>query len=143
MFLRGVFYTCVASLFWGMPQPLFFNQINYVPPIEIAMHRAVWSFVILFITLIIFENLNEFYLIFRSIKKMLILTITAMLITINWTGFIYAVSIGSVQDASMGYFLTPMVSIGLGYFFLKEKLSISKIISLILMIFSLFFLIIN
>ena len=90
-----------------MPQPLIFNEIKYVPPIEVAFHRGLWSFIFLFFILLFFTKINDFLLLFRSKKKILILSITAFLISINWTGFIFAVSISRVQDASMGYFINP------------------------------------
>ncbi len=80
------------------------------------------------------SNISEFIDIFKSAKKIFILSITATLIASNWGGFIYAVSQERVQDASMGYFITPMISIILGYFFLNEKLSLLKIYAVILMI---------
>ena len=133
----------MASLFWGIPQPLFFNQIRFIPAIEIAIHRGLWSFVLLLIIFICFGKIKDFLLIFGSYKKILILSITATLISINWTGFILAVSINRVQDASMGYYITPMISIALGYFFLKEKISMQKLISIILMFFAIIYLIIS
>ncbi|PPR45978.1 MAG: hypothetical protein CFH16_00689 [Alphaproteobacteria bacterium MarineAlpha5_Bin6] len=126
-----------------MPQPLFFNQINYVKPIEVAFHRGLWSFIFLFIILLFFLKIKDFFLIFFSIKKLIFLSITGILISINWTAFIFAVSVGRVQDASMGYFITPMISICLGYFFLKEQITLLKFISLLLMISSIFFLLIS
>ena len=133
-FFKGVIFTCVASIFWGLPQPLFFNELNHINTLEVVLHRGFWSFIFLFIILISISNLSEFFDIFKSSKKLLVLSITAILIASNWGGFIYAVSQERVQDASMGYFITPMISIILGYLFLKEKLSKLKIYSVILMI---------
>ena len=120
----------------GMPQPLFFNEINYIPSFEVAMHRGIWSFFILFLSLIFFSGINDFLALFKSSKKITILTITSLLIATNWLGFIYSVSINKVQDASLGYFLTPMISISLGYFILNENLNIRKVISVLLMLFA-------
>ena len=142
-FYKGILYTSLASLFWGIPQPLFFNEIGFIPAIEIAIHRGLWSFLFLLIILISFGKIKEFFLIFRSYKKILVLSITAILISINWTGFILAVSINRVQDASMGYFITPMISIALGYFFLKEKISMLKFISIMIMLVAIIYLIIS
>jgi chloramphenicol-sensitive protein RarD len=61
-----------------------------------------------------------------------------LLIATNWLGFIYSVSINKVQDASLGYFLTPMISISLGYFILNENLNTRKVISVSLMLFACF-----
>ena len=126
-----------------MPQPLIFNEIKYIPAIEVAIHRGLWSFIFLFLILTFFNKLKDFFFLFFSYKKILVLTITALLISINWTGFILAVSIGKLQDASLGYYITPMISIALGYLFLKEKLSLLKLLSLIMMFSAISFLIIS
>ena len=126
-----------------MPQPLIFNEIKYVPPLEVAFHRGLWSFIFLFIILLFFTKIKDFIKIFNSKKNIIILSITASLITINWTGFIFAVSINKVQDASMGYFITPMISILLGYYFLNEKINLLKFISVLLMLISIIFLFFN
>ena len=142
-FSKGVIFTCIASIFWGLPQPLFFNELNHVNTFEIVIHRGFWSFILLLIILVLISNISEFFSIFKSRKKILILTITSFLIASNWGGFIYAVGEGRVQDASMGYFITPMISIILGNLFLKEKISQLKFFSVILMIFSIIFLFFN
>ncbi len=142
-FSKGVIFTCIASIFWGLPQPLFFNELNHVNTVEVVLHRGFWSFILLSLILVLISNISEFFKIFKSRKKILILTITACLIATNWGGFIFAVGQERVQDASMGYFITPMISIVLGYLFLKEKISRFKFISVILMIFSIIFLFFN
>ena len=104
-----------------MPQPLFFNEIKYVPSLEVAMHRGIWSFVFLFICLFFLNEIKDFLFLFKSFKKIIILSITSILIATNWLGFIYSVNIDKVQDASLGYFLTPMISISLGYIIYNEN----------------------
>ena len=142
-FSKGVIFTCIASIFWGLPQPLFFNELNHVNTIEVVLHRGLWSFILLFLILILISNIRDFLSIFKSRKKIFILTITACLIATNWGGFIFAVGQERVQDASMGYFITPMISIVLGYFFLKEKMSKLKILSVLLMFFAIIILFFN
>ena len=117
-----------------MPQPLFFNEIKFIPSLEVAMHRGVWSFFVLFLSLLFLDGISDFVNLFKSIKNIIILTTTALLIATNWLGFIYSVSIDKVQDASLGYFLTPMISITLGYLILKENLNLKKVISVSLML---------
>ena len=113
---------------------LFFNELSHVNTIEVLLHRGFWSFILLFLILISISNINEFISIFKSRKKIFILTITACLISSNWGLFIFAVGQERVQDASMGYFITPMISIVLGYLFLKEKITLLKLFSIVLMI---------
>jgi len=127
-------YACIAAIWWGMPQPLFFNEIKFIPSLEVAMHRGVWSFFVLFLSLLFLKGISDFVNLFKSTKNIIILTITALLIATNWLGFIYSVSIDKVQDASLGYFLTPMISITLGYLILKENLNLKKVISVSLML---------
>ena len=95
----------------------------------------------MFFILFFLTKINDFIFIFFSLKKIVILSITALLISINWTSFIFAISIGRLQDASMGYFITPIISIGLGYLFLKEEITKLKLFSLLLMLTSIIFLI--
>ena len=107
------------------------------------MHRGVWSFVALSITLFFLNEIKGFFILFNSPKKIIVLSITSLLIATNWLGFIYSVSIGKIQDASLGYFLTPMISITLGYFFLNEHLNLRKVISVSLMFFACLILVFN
>ena len=130
---KGIFFTCIASIFWGLPQPLFFNELNHVNTLEVVLHRGFWSFIFLFVILFSISNISEFINIFKSPNKLFILSITATLIASNWGGFIFAVGSGRVQDASMGYFITPMISIILGYLFLNERISKLKLLAVILM----------
>ena len=142
-FSKGVIFSCIAAIFWGLPQPLFFNELNHVETIEVVAHRGFWSFIFLFLLLILISNISDFIEIFKSRKRIFILTITAFLIAGNWAGFIYSVGQERVQDASMGYFITPMISIVLGYFFLNEKITKPKFTSVCLMLSGILFLFIN
>ena len=142
-FLKGILFTCIASIFWGLPQPLFFNELNHIDTLEIVLHRGLWSFVFLFFILLATTNLKEFYNLFKSLNIIIILTITGFLIALNWACFIYAVGQERVQDASMGYFITPMISIILGNIFLREKLTKYKIIAVLLMFFAIIYLFLN
>ena len=65
------------------------------------------------------------------------------MIAINWSGFIISISLEKLQDASLGYYISPLIYIALGYLFLKEKLNLSKLFSIILMLISIFILIID
>ena len=137
---KGIFYTLLASIFWGIPQPLIFNEIKFIPFIEVVFNRGLWSFIIILIIIIISKRLKEFFLIFTSYKKVLILSITAILILTNWTGFVLSISFNRLQDASMGYYMTPIISITLGYLFLNEKMTKLKFISVMIMFISILFL---
>ena len=140
---KGIVYTCLASIFWGIPQPLFFNEIKFVSAIEVASHRGLWSFIFLLFIIILSGKTKFFFILFKSYKKIFILSVTAILISANWAGFIFAISINKLQDASMGYYITPMISIGLGFLFLKESISRLKLLSILMMFSSLIFLFVS
>ena len=140
---QGIFYTSLASIFWGLAQPLYFNQIKFIPAIEIVSHRTIWSFFFLFIIIFSTGKIHELLDIFRKRLYILFLSVSGILITCNWTGFIIAVNINRVQDASMGYYISPIISIFLGYIFFKEKISILKILSLLLMLLAIIILLIG
>ena len=128
---------------WGFPQPLLFNEIKHINFLEVVSHRSVWSFFFLFFAILALGKIKEFYQIFNNINLLFWLTITGFLISCNWLGFILAINFQRLQDASLGYYMTPLISIALGYFFLKEDLNFQKTLSLFLMLFSIIILILN
>ncbi len=140
---KGIFFTSIASIFWGMPQPIFFYQIKFIPAIEIISHRSIWSFITLFILILVFKKFEEVKNIFKDKIKLSYLLFSGVLITANWSGFILAISIDRLQDASMGYYISPILFIALASFFLKEKLSKFKILSILLILLSLIYLLIS
>jgi chloramphenicol-sensitive protein RarD len=117
----GLGYGIIAYLIWGF-FPVYFKAIASVPPLQVVSHRIVWS--VLFLCLLISRR-NRWHDI-RSVmanrKSLFILLGTALLIATNWLVFIMAVEQGEVLQSSLGYFITPFVSVLLGFFFLKERL---------------------
>ena len=65
-------YACIAAIWWGMPQPLFFNEIKFIPSMEVAMHRGVWSFFVLFLSLLFLKGIPDFINLFKSIRNIII-----------------------------------------------------------------------
>ena len=118
---KGIFYAIGAYLMWGMI-PLYWYLLSGITPYEIVAHRILWSAVFMVIlSLVVFKT--DFRLILRSKRKLLYLLGTAVLITINWTLYIWAVENGRIVDASLGYYINPFINVILGVFFLKERLS--------------------
>jgi len=142
-FLNGLFYSSIAALIWGFVQVLYFKNIDYIPPIETVSHRGIWAFFFLIILIFAKKNYTEFISIFTNKKKFFYLSITSVLITSNWLFFILSIFINRVHDAAMGYFISPILSVGFGYIFFKEKLSKIQILSLSLIILSILNLIVN
>ena len=66
---KGILYTSIASIFWGLPQPIYFNEIKFIPAIEVVSHRAIWSFIFLFLIILSLKKINGFFDIFKSNSK--------------------------------------------------------------------------
>ncbi len=126
-FIAGHFSTFFAFLIWGI-LPVFWKQLKHVPPQEILAHRIFWAFVFLLLIHFISRRKEIFELI-KIRKKRNSIFLTAALISINWMVFIFAVNTDRIVDASLGYFINPLVSVFLGLIFLKEKMNLLKIIA--------------
>ena len=119
----GVQYALLAYLSWGF-LPIYWKLLNSVPSLEILTHRMLWSVFFLLGLLAIQKRLVEFRELFRSPKHMLMLLGTATLLGGNWFIYIYGVNTNQVIEASLGYFINPLLVILLGAVFLKERLNI-------------------
>jgi len=140
-FNKGLFLTASGSFWWGFFGVLYFKYISFVGHIEIVVHRSLWTTVTLLFTTILFSKWKTFKKIISNRKQLLILLFSGILIFLNWAVWIYAISVDQVINASFGYFIMPILSVFLGYFFLNEKLSKKKKLSILLVIISVIYLI--
>ena len=120
---KGILLVLTGYLIWGA-FPLYWALLNHVNPSEVLVHRIIWSVPILFL-LVYFKPswLANFKSSISSKKELLFLLLTAILITLNWGAYILSVNLGRVVEASMGYFLSPVISMMGGYFFFHERIS--------------------
>ena len=117
----GILYGIAAYSSWGII-PLYFKTVASVPPVEVLAHRAVWSFVLLAVLVALLRRWRELWRELHSRKLLLMLTLSTLFIAANWLTFIYAVTTGQVLQASLGYFINPLVNVLLGVMFLHERL---------------------
>lgn len=106
---------------------IYWKQLDHVPAPEILAHRILWGFVFLLLFNMVSRRKAYFNLL-RDMRKRKTLYLTSALIAVNWLIFIFAVTTGHIVDASLGYFINPLVSVFLGLLFLKEKLNPLKTI---------------
>jgi len=130
--LSGIFYAAFASLWWGVLGTLYFKFVSFATPIELTVHRTIWTAILLIITTGIFSKWGEFKKIINNKKNIIFLFISGILVSINWTAWLYAVSINKLLDSSLGYYIYPIISVFLGKLFLKEKLNFNQTISVVL-----------
>jgi chloramphenicol-sensitive protein RarD len=118
-----------AYLIWGV-SPLYFQLLSFARPEEIVFHRVVWSVPMLLGLLFMAKRLETLKPIFADTRTLMTLAATAVLIAINWFVFIYAVNTQQVLQASLGYYLNPLMSVAVGVFALREPLGPRRIIAI-------------
>ncbi|GEN53423.1 EamA family transporter RarD [Halobacillus faecis] len=122
----GIFYTAGAYILWGV-LPIYWKMIQEIPAFEILAHRIIWSFLFMGVVILIARKHKEFMRECRQIvknkKQVIGITLASITISINWVTYILAVNTDHVVEASLGYYINPLVSILLGMIVLKEKFS--------------------
>lgn len=117
----GVFYGLAAYLWWGFVV-VYFKAVASVSPLEVLAHRVVWSLVLLGSLLAVRGRWREGLRIVSDRRSMLALLGSTALIALNWFTFIWAVGHDRVVQASLGYYINPLVNVLLGVLFLRERL---------------------
>mgnify|MGYP001483873341 CR=1 FL=1 len=140
-FNKGLLLTSLGSFWWGFIGVIYFEYVSFIGHIELVVHRCLWTAVMLIITTSFFVKWKVFFKIVSNRKYLIALFVSGFLIFINWAVWIYAVATNRIIDASFGYFIMPIISVLLGYIFFKEKLNKKRIISIILVLFSILILI--
>ncbi len=128
---HGVFLGLAAYLIWGS-FPVFFKALEGAAALEIVCHRIVWSVIFLFVLVTIRRQLGQVIVTLSNRGTLLTLCGSTLLIATNWLVFIYAVQHGEVLQSSLGYFITPLVSVLLGFVFLRERLNRWQLFSVLL-----------
>lgn len=119
----GVLFALAAYSMWGFA-PMYFKLLHEVPAAEILMHRVVWSVVILFILIVLTKQVRQVTTAIRNAKVMRILFISGLLLACNWYLFIWAVNNDHLLDASLGYYINPLLNVFLGRMFFGERFRI-------------------
>ena len=140
-FNKGIILTALGSFWWGVFGVIYFKYTSFAGHIEVVIHRTVWTTLTLILSTIYLSKWNIFFDIIKCYKTLFTLFISGLLIFINWAVWIYAISNEQIIDASFGYFIMPILSVFLGFIFFKEKLNKKRVISIILVLISIFFLI--
>lgn len=129
---QGVLYAVGAYLMWGLI-PLYWKQVQHVSSVEILLGRVIWSFVFTAIFVLIIGQRKELLEDMKQLwaKKMQFWSLFAasIIISINWGVYIWAVNNDQLLQASLGYYINPLISVLFGLLFFKEKLSGATIVA--------------
>lgn len=118
---KSVIQVLICYILWGL-LPIFWKLLSALDSFYILASRIVWSAVFCFIIIICCKNTGELKKILANRQQMKLLACSSVMIAINWGAYIYAINSGHILDASLAYYMNPLLSIGLGFVFFKEKL---------------------
>lgn len=122
---KGILYATASYTVWGL-FPMYFKALQSIPPIEILLHRMLWALVFLLMVLAWRKQWSWIPAVLRQPKLLAGFAASASLLSINWFIYIWAINNERVIDASLGYFITPLVSVLLGYVLLHERLRFAQ-----------------
>lgn len=126
---QGFIYGFTAYLIWGL-FPLYWKLLDHSGAIELLAHRILWSLVTIVILVVVLRKFGQVKALLREPRRRWPLVAAAFLISANWGTYIWAVNHGHVVETSLGYFITPLFTVLLGVFVLKERLRTAQWIAL-------------
>jgi chloramphenicol-sensitive protein RarD len=127
----GVIYAGAAFMIWGLAA-VYWKELKSVPSLEIIAHRVAWSFFFLIPLIVLQRQWAEFVAILKNLRMILILLTSALLVAANWLIYVWAVNNDHLLQASLGYYINPLVNVVLGMVFLRERLRPPQILAVIL-----------
>ena len=116
----GIVYATLAYMAWGL-FPLYFRQVAHVPALEVVVHRTVWSLVFVLAVLAVRRHWCWMRALWGQPRVLGAFAVSALLLSVNWLTYVWAVQNQHVVDASLGYFILPLVNVALGFVFLHER----------------------
>jgi chloramphenicol-sensitive protein RarD len=128
---KGVLAGIGAYTLWGL-FPIYWRWLEQDPAVEILAHRMLWSLVFVAILLTVQKDWNWLGQTLRNRKTVMVYAIAAVFLSVNWFTYIWAINAGYVVEASLGYFINPLVNFMLGVIFLGEKLRAGQVAAVIL-----------
>ncbi|QNM95384.1 EamA family transporter RarD [Chitinimonas koreensis] len=117
----GILFASAAYFIWGL-LPLYLRALKHVPAMEILLHRMIWSLVFLAVILAVKKHWAWLKPALSDRRVMGRFLASAAVLSVNWFIYIWAVNAGRVVDASLGYFINPLVNVMFGYVLLHERL---------------------
>ncbi len=117
----GTLYALLAYGAWGL-LPIYWKFLGISPAVEVLSHRMIWSAVFLMLILLVQGRISDLVDLLRQPRRVGVLLLTASLLSFNWGLYIYGVNSDRVVESSLGYYINPLVTVLLGFVFLKERL---------------------
>ncbi|OJU99935.1 EamA family transporter RarD [Shinella sp. PSBB067] len=128
---RGFAFALAAYLLWGF-LPFFMKAVAHIPASEVVAHRIVWSVPLAGLVLVWLGRTADIKAALRSPRMLAMATLTAVLITVNWGIYVWAIGAGRAIETALGYYINPLFSVFLGAVLLKEKLGKAQMVAIAL-----------
>ncbi len=122
-------------MFWGA-MAVYFSLIRYINPMEIAVHRALWSIPIGAVVAWRLGALPAVWNVLRNPRQLGVLFFTSLLVVFNWTLYVWCITTGHTLDASLGYFINPLMNVAVGFLFLGERFTRPQLVAIWLALFA-------
>jgi chloramphenicol-sensitive protein RarD len=129
--IKGVLCGVSAYLIWGL-SPVYWKLLHTVPAFEIINHRIIWSFLFLVPLLVIKRSWKEVKAALVNPRTFSLLVLSSLLVAFNWLLYIWAINHDRVLQASLGYYINPLVNVLLGMLFLKERMRRAQLVAFVL-----------
>ncbi len=123
--LAGILYALAAFGIWGLA-PIYFRLIGQVPALEVVAHRVVWAVILLCLASLLKRRGRLLLAELRDARRLLFLSVTALLVSGNWLIYIWSIQNDRLLEASLGYYINPLINVLLGMLFLQERLNLRQ-----------------
>jgi len=120
---KGIAALVTACTVWGL-SGLFYKLLSHLPPLQVLSHRTLWSCVFFALVLLVQGRLPVLGAVLRHPRQVLTLLVAALMIGVNWFMFILSIQVGKATEASLGYYIFPLVSVLMGMVFFRERLGL-------------------
>ncbi|MCJ8309746.1 MAG: EamA family transporter RarD [Rhizobiaceae bacterium] len=119
---EGFLYAFFAYTLWGF-LPFYFKAVEHIPAVEMVAHRVIWSVPVALVVIGAQRRLGELISLFRNGRIVLMMSITALLVSLNWGVYIWSIAINKASEAALGYYINPLITVFLGFALLGEKMT--------------------
>ncbi len=127
--VKGFLFALSAYLIWGFA-PLLFKALQHLPPVEIVLHRVIWSIPVAGLVLLFLGRTADIRAAFKSPRTMAMAAVTALLITGNWALFIWAVGVDRTVETALGYYINPLISVSFGVVLLGDRFTRAQMVAI-------------
>ncbi len=126
---KGFLFALSAYLIWGFA-PLLFKALQHLPPIEVVLHRIIWSIPVAGLVFLVLGRTKDVRAAFRSPRTIAMAAVTALLISGNWGLFIWAVGVDRTVETALGYYINPLISVSFGVVLLGDRFTRAQTVAI-------------